>query len=82
MFIVHYAMENELFSSVCAHTHTHTTVQNSALHGAKVVLVTQVCVKTMFVLFLNAENNKLGNVCMTYQFLHICSTISSIFSNS
>jgi len=57
-------------------------VQINALHGAKVVLAMQVCIKTMFLLFLNAENNKLGNVCMAYQFLYICSTISYIFSNS
>jgi len=67
------------------HTHTHTqTVQSSALHGAQVVLIMQVCIKTMFMLFLDAENNKLENVlvCMAHQFLHICSTVSSIFSNS
>lgn len=70
------------YLEVHTHTHTYTMVQNSALHGAKVVLFMQVCIKTMFMLFLNAENNKLGNVCMAYQFLHICSTISYIFSNS
>jgi hypothetical protein len=65
------------------HTHTHTMVQNSALHGAKVVLIMQVCIKAMFVLFLDAENNKLENVlvCMAHQFLYIYSTVSSIFSN-
>ena len=62
-------------------------VQNSPLHGAKVVLVTQVCIKTMFVLFLNAENNKLGK-CMygisvlaylLYYFLHIFQFMNANF---
>jgi hypothetical protein len=89
MLIIRYATENALFSSAHAppHTHTHTHTHdgtNNALHGAQVVLIMQVCIKTMFMLFLGAENNKLENVlvCMAHQFSRICFTASSIFSNS